>query len=129
MEQKETVRAVAAVFLIQLPDAAERSGSLDVRLSLGGDRWLSGTVPGASGDQLRLITFSRVNARHRLAMWVRLVALTAASTESARVISIPSARFSQRTDLTQHCHQSRVPKCNIPDYFKTQVLCGKAGNV
>ena len=61
-----------------LPESAHRSGSLDVRLPLPGDRWLSGTVPGATGDQLRLITFSRVNARHRLAMWVRLVALTVA---------------------------------------------------
>src|SRR4051812_30255184 len=51
----------------------------------------------------------------------------AASTKSARVIN-PLNPFSQRIDLTEHCNQSRVPKCNIPDYLKTQVLCGKAGN-
>lgn len=56
-------------------------GSLDVRVGLPGGRWLTGTVPGVSGDVLRTVTYSRVSARHRLAAWVRLLALTAAYPE------------------------------------------------
>jgi exodeoxyribonuclease V gamma subunit len=56
-------------------------GSVDVRVALPGGRTLSGTVPGVAGDVLRTVTYSRVNARHRLAAWVRLLALTAAYPE------------------------------------------------
>jgi exodeoxyribonuclease V gamma subunit len=58
-----------------LPGA--QPGSVDVRVALGGGRALGGTVPGVSGDVLRAVTYSRVNARHRLAAWVRWLALTA----------------------------------------------------
>jgi exodeoxyribonuclease V gamma subunit len=58
-------------------------GSIDVRVALPGGRSLSGTVPGVSGDVLRTVTYSRVNPRHRLATWVRLLALTAAYPERA----------------------------------------------
>ena len=53
-------------------------GSVDVRVVLPDGRTLSGTVPGVCGDLLRTVTFSRVNARHRLVAWVRFLALTAA---------------------------------------------------
>ena len=53
------------------------AGSLDVRVALPGGRTLSGTVPGLTGDTLRTLTFSRVGPRHRIAAWVRLLALTA----------------------------------------------------
>ncbi|HEV2820789.1 MAG TPA: hypothetical protein VGW11_09805, partial [Solirubrobacteraceae bacterium] len=49
-----------------------------VKVDLGGGRTLSGTVPGVHGDLLRTVTYSRVNPRHRLATWVRGLALTAA---------------------------------------------------
>ncbi|MGI8781993.1 MAG: exodeoxyribonuclease V subunit gamma [Solirubrobacteraceae bacterium] len=51
-------------------------GSLDVKLALPGGRTLSGTVPDVAGDVLRTVTYSRVSPRHRLAAWVRLLALT-----------------------------------------------------
>jgi exodeoxyribonuclease V gamma subunit len=35
-------------------------------------------VPGVYGDLLRTVTYSKVNARHRLVAWVRFLALTAA---------------------------------------------------
>jgi exodeoxyribonuclease V gamma subunit len=53
-------------------------GSVDVRVALEGGRGLNGTVPGVCGDVLRTVTYSRLSARHRLAVWVRLLALTAA---------------------------------------------------
>jgi exodeoxyribonuclease V gamma subunit len=51
--------------------------SVDVRVQLPGDRLLSGTVAGVHGSLLRAVTYSRVNARHRLVAWVRFLALTA----------------------------------------------------
>ncbi len=54
------------------------AGSVDVKVALPGGRTLGGTVPGVAGDTVRTVTYSRVSARHRLAAWVRLLALTAA---------------------------------------------------
>ena len=53
-------------------------GAIDVKVALADGRSLSGTVSGVSGDVLRTVTFSRVSPRHRLAAWVRLLALSAA---------------------------------------------------
>jgi exodeoxyribonuclease V gamma subunit len=63
-----------------LPGAAA-PGSLDVRVTLPDGRLLSGTVPGVCGFLLRSVTYSRVNAGHRLEAWVRFLALTAAHPE------------------------------------------------
>jgi exodeoxyribonuclease V gamma subunit len=56
-------------------------GSVDVSVLLPDGRQLRGTVPGVCGDVLRNVTYSRVAAKHRLAAWVRLLALTAARPE------------------------------------------------
>ena len=64
-----------------LPDGSRQPESIDVRVPLGDGRWLTGTVPGVCGHVLRTVTFSRVSARHRLAAWVRVVALGAARPE------------------------------------------------
>jgi exodeoxyribonuclease V gamma subunit len=58
-----------------------RTTSVDVRLTLPDGRTLSGTVAGVCGDLLRTVTYSRVGPRHRLAVWVRWLALTAAHPE------------------------------------------------
>jgi exodeoxyribonuclease V gamma subunit len=63
-----------------LPTAA-LAGSVDVRVTLPDGRRLNGTVPGVHGTLLRSVTYSRVNARHRLVTWVRFLALTAAHAE------------------------------------------------
>jgi exodeoxyribonuclease V gamma subunit len=52
--------------------------SLDVRVALPDGRLLTGTVAGIVDDVLRTVTYSRVNPRHRLAAWVRLLAVQAA---------------------------------------------------
>ncbi|MEA2479472.1 MAG: exodeoxyribonuclease gamma subunit, partial [Thermoleophilaceae bacterium] len=62
---------------------AGRPTSVDVKLTLPGGRSLSGTVPDVTGDLVHAVNFSRVNARHRLTLWVRLLALTAAHPERA----------------------------------------------
>jgi len=58
-------------------------GSVDVKVVLPDGRALSGTVPGVCGSVLRTVTYSRVNPRHRLALWVRWLALTAAHPDRA----------------------------------------------
>jgi exodeoxyribonuclease V gamma subunit len=54
---------------------------VDVRVSLADGRLLAGTVAGMSGDVLLSTTYSRVSAKHRLASWVRLLALAASRPE------------------------------------------------
>ncbi len=74
------VEEIAAAARAVLDTSAE-PGAVDVNVALGDGRSLSGTVPGVCGDVLRTVTYSRVNARHRLAAWVRWLALTAARPE------------------------------------------------
>jgi exodeoxyribonuclease V gamma subunit len=62
-------------------DEGGQPASVDVKVALEDGRTLSGTVPGVYGDVLRTVTYSRVNARHRLAAYVRWLALTAAHPE------------------------------------------------
>jgi exodeoxyribonuclease V gamma subunit len=50
---------------------------VDVTASLG-ERTVAGTVGGVIGHELRSVTYSKLAAKHRLAAWVRLVALSAA---------------------------------------------------
>ena len=68
--------------------------SVDVKLVLQDGRSLSGTVAGVCGDLLRNVTYSRVNARHRLAMWVRWLALIAAHPQRPfQAATVGRARF------------------------------------
>lgn len=71
------VEEIAAAARSVLGTSAQ-PGSVDVKVTLADGRTLSGTVPGVCGEVVRAVTYSRVNARHRLAAWVRLLALTAA---------------------------------------------------
>ncbi len=73
-------RAIAAQASELVADA--RGGDpLDVRITLGDGRLLNGTVSGISGDVLLASTYSRVSAKHRLAAWVRLLAIAATHPE------------------------------------------------
>jgi exodeoxyribonuclease V gamma subunit len=74
------VAHIAAAAQAELGEGAEPA-SVDVKIALADRRTLSGTVPGVHGDVLRTVTYSRVNARHRLTAYVRWLALTAAHPE------------------------------------------------
>jgi exodeoxyribonuclease V gamma subunit len=55
--------------------------SVDVRAVLADGRTLSGTVSGVAGDVLRSVSYATLGPQHRIAAWVRLLALTAAHPE------------------------------------------------
>ncbi|WP_028065432.1 exodeoxyribonuclease V subunit gamma [Solirubrobacter soli] len=69
----QSVDEIAAQARSLVPGEA---GSADVKVDVAGRR-LTGTVPGVRGELLTTITYSKVNPRHRLAAWVRLLALCA----------------------------------------------------
>jgi exodeoxyribonuclease V gamma subunit len=73
---RRTVDALATSAFRFTRDVSPRS--LDVKVELGDGRILSGTVQGVVGDLLRVVQFSRARAKHRIAMWVRWLALSAA---------------------------------------------------
>lgn len=54
-------------------DSAPRA--VDIDIDLGGDRRLTGTVTPVYGDRVVSVTFSRLDGRHLLDPWVRLLAL------------------------------------------------------
>lgn len=62
-----------------LVQGQEDATATEVTVHLGDGRMLVGTVPHLFGDRLRAVTYSRLAATQRLAAWVRLLALTAAS--------------------------------------------------
>ncbi len=62
----------------KLVDDGAEPDSVEVNLHLGAGVRLTGTVTDVFGDLLRPVTYSRVAAKHRLAAWVRLLALTVA---------------------------------------------------
>ncbi|TML96356.1 MAG: exodeoxyribonuclease V subunit gamma [Actinobacteria bacterium] len=77
--------------------AGAEPGSVDVKVVLDDGRSLSGTVPGVYGDVLRMVAFSRVGPKHRLAAWVRLLAVTAARPGRAfEAVTIGRARYGAR---------------------------------
>jgi len=73
---RPTVQAIAAQAATLLGAAGE-PGSVDVNAALGDGRFLRGTATGVRADVVSSVTYSRVSPRHRLAAWVRLLALTA----------------------------------------------------
>ena len=68
---------VEAIASRALAEAEGGAGAVDVRVTIGGTR-LGGTVGEVHGAKLRVARYSRVNARQRIATWVRWLALTAA---------------------------------------------------
>jgi exodeoxyribonuclease V gamma subunit len=87
-----TVDAIVAEAAALAAGEAARD-PVDIRVTLADGQRVSGTVAGVRGDVLLTTTYSRVSAKHRLAAWVRLLALTAADPERA-----PSAATVGRGD-------------------------------
>ncbi|MFE3188231.1 exodeoxyribonuclease V subunit gamma [Nocardia sp. NPDC059240] len=63
--------------------------TIDIAVDLGDGRRLTGTVPDVHDDALLCTTFSRLAPKHRMAAWIRLLALAATGThQSWRAITI-----------------------------------------
>ena len=87
--------------------------SVDVKVDLA-DRRLTGTVPGVRGSLLTLITYSKVNPRHRLGAWVRLLALCA-SGEAYDAVTIGRAAGSAH-------HAASVTVARVPALLREDAL-------
>jgi exodeoxyribonuclease V gamma subunit len=57
--------------------------SFDVNLELPDGRTLAGTISGVCATTIRSVAYSRVKPRHRLAAWVKLLALSASRPDTA----------------------------------------------
>ena len=73
----EVLPVVEEIVRVAHECASGEAVSAEVAVVVAG-RTVSGTVPGVHGDVLLRATYSRVSAKHRLAAWVRLLALSAA---------------------------------------------------
>ena len=90
---RPTVEAIAAAVGARL-GAAGAPGSVEVNAPIGPGRFLRGTAPGVRGDVVGAVTYARVSPRHRLAAWVRLLALTASHPGRAwEAVTIGRARI------------------------------------
>ena len=81
-EVTPTVEALVAA-ATSLPGAGAEARSLDVNVRLADGRILIGTVPGVRDGIIVRCVYSRLGPKHRLAAWVRFLALTAAWPDQA----------------------------------------------
>jgi exodeoxyribonuclease V gamma subunit len=79
-EVLDDIVPIVEAILAELADASADgpAETREVSVDLGDGRTLAGTVRGVVGTLVRAASYSRVGPKHRLAAWVRLLALTAA---------------------------------------------------
>jgi exodeoxyribonuclease V gamma subunit len=70
-------RPLGALLGVAKPYTEMEARTIGINLALPSERRLTGSVSGIRGHVLLSVQFSRLNARHRLAAWIRLLALTA----------------------------------------------------
>jgi exodeoxyribonuclease V gamma subunit len=86
-EVRPIVAAIARRAEGDLP-SPDRSETRHVRVALPDGRRLTGTVTGVAGDTLQTVSYATLRAKHRLAAWVRLLALVAAGAPIARAVTV-----------------------------------------
>ena len=93
------VEAIAACARSYGGDEPPRS--VEINVALSGERRLTGSVSGVRGDVLLTVSYARLNPRHRLAAWVRLVALSAAHPDQPfEALTVGKARYGADADVT-----------------------------
>ncbi|MCW2622361.1 MAG: recC, partial [Frankiales bacterium] len=80
-------QAVEALAVVCLPVHSGPSRTIDVALDLGGGRLLSGSVTGIFQRTLASTSYSTLAPKHRLAAWVRLLAVAAAEPGEWRAVT------------------------------------------
>ncbi|WP_067659490.1 exodeoxyribonuclease V subunit gamma [Nocardia harenae] len=99
----EVERTVETLVRTAQPHYEIPGRAVDIALDLGNGRRLTGTVPEVHGDRLVRTTFSRVAAKHRIAAWVALLALTCTEDRSWQALTIGRGKFripAWRSELT-----------------------------
>ncbi|WP_148573241.1 exodeoxyribonuclease V subunit gamma [Nocardioides caldifontis] len=74
---EEIAQRVNGLYLASAPDRSLEPRSVDVTVDLGGGRRLTGVVPDVRGNRIVRVHYSSLSAKHRLASWVDLLALSA----------------------------------------------------
>jgi exodeoxyribonuclease V gamma subunit len=117
------VQSIAAAATTRLLAQGEPT-SVEVNALIGGGRFLRGTAPGVRGDLLGAVTYSRVSPRHRLAAWVRLLALTASHPQRPfEAVTIGRARAG--ADRDTRVTIARIPALGTgPDERRDRALAG-----
>ena len=100
--------------------------AVDVAVDLGDGRRLVGTVPEVYGDRLVSVTYSRLGAKHRLASWVRLLALAAADEDRSWTAHTIGRRTAARV-TTPPCRCSARSTTPRPTCCATSSRCGTGG--
>jgi exodeoxyribonuclease V gamma subunit len=80
--------------------ADEEPRSVGINVRLGDGATLTGSVSGVRGYVLLGASYSRLNPRHRIAAWVRLLALTAADpSQPFEAVTVGKAPYGSHEDL------------------------------
>ncbi len=86
-------RRVDDLLTASAPERETSAASTDVSVRLADGRVLAGTITGVRGSTILAVTYSRLAARHRLAAWVRYLALSASTGDSqCRAVTIGRQR-------------------------------------
>ncbi|MDQ6778996.1 MAG: exodeoxyribonuclease V subunit gamma [Actinomycetota bacterium] len=79
----------------------EAPRSVEINLALSGERRLTGSVSGVRRHVLLTVSYARLSPRHRLAAWVRLLALSAAHPNTPfEAVTVGKARYGTDADVT-----------------------------
>jgi exodeoxyribonuclease V gamma subunit len=97
---KRTWPLVEAIVACARGYADEQPRSVGINARLGDGTILTGSVSGVRGNVLLGASYSRLNPRHRIAAWVRLLALTAADpSQPFEAVTVGKAPYDSRADL------------------------------
>lgn len=92
----ETIAACARFY-----GGTEPPRSVEINVALSGERRLTGSVSGVRRHVLLTVSYARLSPRHRLAAWVRLVALSAAHPDQPfEAVTVGKARYGTDANLT-----------------------------
>jgi exodeoxyribonuclease V gamma subunit len=122
-----TVEALVAA-ATSLPSAAAEARSLDVHVPLPDGRILIGTVPGVRDGIIVRCVYSRLGPKHRMAAWVRFLALSAAWPDQA-ISSVLLGRGGRGSGGRQLIRTSVLPPLTADgprsrDSLRSAVLAG-----
>jgi exodeoxyribonuclease V gamma subunit len=110
-EQLSTIgRRVDALLRACADERQVAAGSVDVAAGLGDGRTLAGTVAGVRGRTLLAVSYSKLAAKHRIAAWLRYLALVAA-TDDAGFTAVTVGR--NRDDASRSVFTGVAPELAI----------------